>query len=95
MPLAYKHLKTGAVGKLEFDAMTATSGTGLRRSYEIHLTNARKKVRQCSALLQQRLLRQIDLLGAKRNEMQKECQVWMCVDVVENLDFRGSNFPPQ
>ena len=42
--LANKHMKPGVVGELEFDSMTAVTGAGLRRTHQIHLTNAGKNI---------------------------------------------------
>jgi hypothetical protein len=46
MTFTNKNLQPGVIRELEFDSMTATAGTGLRGTYEIHLTNAGKNIRQ-------------------------------------------------
>ena len=43
--LANKNLKPGVVRELKFDSMGAPTRAGLRRTYQIHLTNAGKNAR--------------------------------------------------
>jgi len=42
--LANKDMKAGIVGELEFDSMTAVVGTWLRRTHQVHLTNAGENI---------------------------------------------------